>query len=306
MSSARRIELQTQPVLSQPARRKPVGLRLVDVVTTTILIIGALGVIAPFLWIFSSSVRPYTEAFSLPPVWLPLQWDFTNYQRLANVGLISMPVLFANSFKIAAVVTLGIVATSSLAGYAFARLRFPGRNGLFALLLSSLMIPIQVTIIPLFIIMRALGLVDTHWAIMVPGLVGAFAPGLSGVFGVFLMRQFFLTLPQDLLDAGKIDGAGQWQTFARIALPLARSNMAALSIIAFASTWNDYFLPLIFLSSADQLTLPVGILALREPMNAGNPMVLAAVALSVLPTLVLFVIGQRWIVDSFIRVGVKG
>ena len=168
------------------------------------------------------------------------------------------------------------------------------------------MVPIQATIIPLFLQMRRLGLVDTHRAITLPGLLGAFAPCLAGVFGVFLMRQFFLTLPNDLIEAARIDGAGYGLVFWRIGLPLARPTMAALGIIVFTTTWNDYFLPYFFFSSSNQMTLPVGILLLRELMNSGNATLLAGVTLSILPVFFIFLLGQRWIVDGFTRAGVKG
>ncbi len=280
--------------------------RLTKLFSTLVLIIGAIAMIGPFVWIFSSSVRPYNEAFILPPQWIPDKWEFHNYQRLLEVNVVSMPVMFKNSLWIAGLVTAGMVMTSSLSGFAFACLRFRGKNIIFWLLLSSLMVPIQATIIPLFLQMRGLGLVDTHWAITLPGLLGAFAPGIAGVFGVFLMRQFFLTLPKDLIDAARIDGAGYGLVFWRIGLPLARPTMAALGIIVFATTWNDYFLPLVFFNSTSQMTLPVGILLLREPMNSGNATILAGVTLSILPVLIVFLLGQRWIVDSFIRAGVKG
>lgn len=280
--------------------------KLPKLFSTFVLIIGAVAMIGPFAWIFSTSFRPYSVAFDLPPQWIPNQWDPHNYQRLLEVNVVSMPVMFKNSLLIAVLVTVGMVMTSSLSGFAFACLRFRGKNIIFWLLLSSLMVPIQATIIPLFLQMRGLGLVDSHWAITLPGLLGAFAPGLAGVFGVFLMRQFFLTLPKDLIEAARIDGAGYGLVFWRIGLPLARPTMAALGIIVFATTWNDYFLPLVFFSSTNQMTLPVGILLLREPMNSGNATILAGVTLSILPVLLIFVVGQRWIVDSFIRAGVKG
>ena len=155
-----------------------------------------------------------------------------------------------------------------MAGYAFARLRFPFRNALFLLLLASLMVPGQVTIIPVFIIMRQLELVDNHLSIILPFLTSA--------FGVFLLRQFFLTLPQDLIDAAKIDGAGPWTTFCRVAIPLAGPSLAALTIITFNNTWNNYFYPLIFLNTWEKMTLPLGITALRGYMASNSASVIMA------------------------------
>jgi multiple sugar transport system permease protein len=209
-------------------------------------------------------------------------------------------VAFAlNSIKVTFLVTLGQLITCSMAGFAFARLRFPGRNLLFILLLASLMVPGQVTIIPIFIIMRRLGLVDSHWALILPGLTSA--------FGVFLLRQFFLTLPQDLLDAAKIDGAGPWTSYLRIALPLAGPSLAALTIITFNGTWNNFFYPYIFINTWERMTLPLGITALRGYMSSGNAsVVMAAVALAITPVLVLFLLAQRWFIAGVTRTGLKG
>jgi len=279
-----------------------------DWLTYGILGLGALVMVAPFLWMFTTSLRPMREAFTLPPRWLPgLDATVESYQRLLS-STVPMGKFFLNSLSISATVTLGYVATTTIAGYAFARLRFPFKSALFAMLLLSLMVPLQTTVVPLFLLMRWLGLVDTQWAITLPGLTGAFAPGMSGVFGIFLMRQFFLTLPTDLFEASRVDGAGHFRTFWSVALPLAKAQIAALSVIIFTVTWNDYFMPLIFLNSIDKMTLPVGIMSLREPVgnSSATSEVIAAVALSVLPVLVAFLVAQRWIVDSFIRAGVKG
>ncbi len=235
--------------------------KLADLAAILLLGTGAIFMILPFLWMFSTSLRPAAESYKLPPAWLPTDWRFENY---GTVFSSSVPIVaFAlNSIKVAFLVTIGQLITCSMAGFAFARLRFPGRNLLFILLLASLMVPGQVTIIPIFIIMRRLGLVDSHLALILPGLTSA--------FGVFLMRQFFLTLPQDLLDAAKIDGAGPWTSYLRIGLPLAGPSLAALTIITFNGTWNNFFNPYIFINTWRRWTLPLGITALRGYMSSGN------------------------------------
>ena len=293
------------PALAERRRRRAIRVDPVDILAVVALGVGALVVVAPFLWILSASLRPITESFALPPRWLPTQFDLESYRRLfaANVPLLQF---FANSLKVSGLATLGILVTSSLAGYAFARLRFPYRNLLFGLLLASLMIPIQVTIIPLYIIMRNLGLVNDHLSLILPAVTGAFAPGIQAAFGIFFMRQFFLSFPQDLLDAARVDGAGHFGAFWRIALPLAKPSLAALGIITFLASWNNYFLPLIFLNAIDKMTLTVGIVALREPFSTGSPIILAAVVLIILPVLIVFLVGQKWIVDSMTRAGIRG
>jgi multiple sugar transport system permease protein len=273
-------------------------IRLSDLVAVLVLGILAVVVVLPFVWMFSTSLRPSNRSFDLPPQWLPTEWHWENYRKVFDSNV---PVLrFAyNSLKITLIVTLGQLISCSMAGFAFARLRFPFRNTLFILLLASLMVPNQVTVIPLFILMRHLGLIDNHWSLILPSLTSA--------FGVFLMRQFFLTLPQDLTDAAKVDGAGPWTTFTHVALPLAGPSLAALAIINVQVTWNAYFYPLIFLNSWDKMTLPLGITALRGYMAGGNAsVVMAAVTLSILPVLLLFLIAQRWFIAGITQTGLKG
>ncbi len=272
--------------------------KLPDVAATMLLGVGAVLMALPFLWMFSTSLRPSAESYKLPPAWLPTEWHFENYLAVFQS---SVPIVaFAlNSVKVTFSVTLGQLITCSMAGFAFARLRFPFRNLLFILLLASLMVPGQVTIIPVFIIMRELGLVDDHLSIILPFLTSA--------FGVFLMRQFFLTLPQDLIDAAKIDGAGYWRIFTQVALPLAGPPLSALAIITFNNTWNNYFYPLIFLNTWEKMTLPLGITALRGYLESGNAsVVMASVALAIMPVLLVFLLAQRWFIAGITRTGIKG
>jgi multiple sugar transport system permease protein len=252
----------------------------------------------PFLWMFSTSLRASSDSYKLPPAWLPTDFRFENYTAVLNSSVPFM--MFAwNSVKVTFAVTVGQIITCSMAAFAFARLRFPGKNVLFILLLASLMVPGQVTIIPVFIIMRKLGLVNSHLALILPGLTSA--------FGVFLLRQFFLTLPQDLLDAAKIDGAGPWKSFWRIALPLAGPAISALTILTFNGTWNSYFFPLIFLNQWEKFTLPLGVTALRGFMGSGNPsVVMAAVAMTITPVLIVFLLAQRWFIQGVTQTGLKG
>ncbi|TCT33068.1 carbohydrate ABC transporter permease [Martelella mediterranea] len=292
----------------RPGQARHIWSRATDWLVWILLGVGALLMLAPFLWMFTTTLRPMSEAFNLPPQWFPgLDATLESYRSLLSKG-VPMGRFFWNSFYIATTVTIGYVAVTTIAGYAFARLRFPFKGPLFVALLTSLMMPTQTTIVPLFLLMKNLGLVDSHWALILPGITGAFAPGMSGVFGVFMMRQFFITLPKDLTEAARVDGAGHFRTFWSVAAPLAKPQMAALSVIIFTMTWNDYFMPLVFLNSIDKMVLPVGIMSIREPVgnSSGTSEVIAAVALSILPVLIMFLVAQRWIVDSFVRAGVKG
>lgn len=269
----------------------------IGILATTLVTLLAFVMILPFVWMFSTSLRPTSDSFTLPPAWFPTEWHWENYKAVFES---SVPIwrLFYNSVKVTFFVTVGQLVTCSMAGFAFARLRFPFRNTLFILLLASLMVPTQATVIPIFIIMRKLHLVDNHLSIILPFLTSA--------FGVFLLRQFFLTIPQDLIDAAKVDGAGPWTIYRQIAMPLAGPSLAALAILTFNSSWNSYFYPLIFLSTWDNMTLPLGITALRGYMQNGNgSIVMAAVALSILPVFLLFLVAQRWFIAGITQTGLK-
>ncbi len=262
-----------------------------------ILTFGAILMVLPLLWMFSTSLRPSADSYKLPPAWLPTQFRIENYGAVFKSNVPFWGLAW-NTLKITLAVTIGQLVLCSMAGFSFARLRFPGRNILFTVLLASLMVPSQVTVIPIFLLMRTFRLMDNPLAVILPGLVSA--------FGVFLMRQFFLSLPQELFDAAKIDGACPWSSFWRIALPLSAPAMAALGILTFNSTWNSYFYPLIFLNSWDKMTLPQGIALLQGYMQSGNPsVIMAAVTMALLPVLIVFIIAQRWIVEAFARTGLK-
>jgi len=276
--------------------KKPINVG--DIISYTILTIAAILVMMPLAWMFSTSLRPAQESYQLPPAWLPTDFRWENYIAPFESS-VPFVDLFINSMRITVAVTLGQLVTCSLAGYAFARLRFPGRDLLFLLLLGSLMVPFQVTIIPIFLLMRDLGLIDNPLAIILPGLISA--------FGVFLMRQFFKQMPQELFDAARVDGAGHVRSFLQIALPLAGPAMATLAIITFNATWNAYFLPLVFLNSWHKMTLPQGIALLTGYMGSGNPsVVMAAVTMAIIPVLIVFIALQRWIIEALTRSGLKG
>lgn len=294
ISQARAVPQSKIDTLRQQRRKLKRG----DILSFIILTIAAILVLMPLLWMFSTSLRPVAESFNLPPQWLPTQFRIENYIAPFESN-VPFEALFANSMKITLAVTAGQLVTCSLAGYAFARLRFPGRNFLFILLLASLMVPGQVTIIPIFLLMRSLGLIDNHLAIILPGLISA--------FGVFLMRQFFKQMPQELFDAARVDGAGHIRSFLQIAMPLAGPALATLGIITFNAIWNSYFLPLIFLNSWGNMTLPQGIALLTGYMGSGNPsVVMAAVTMAILPVLAVFIFAQRWIIEALTRSGLKG
>ncbi|MHB8064650.1 MAG: carbohydrate ABC transporter permease [Ruminiclostridium sp.] len=271
--------------------------KIKGIIAIVITVAGAFFMLLPFLWMFSTSLRHASESMKLPPQFFPTDFVYQNYLQVLN-SKIPFAKLFLNSLKVVVIVTGVQLITCSTAAYSFARLKFPGRNVIFGILLTTMMVPIQVTIIPIFIGMSKLRLVDTHWSITLPYLTSA--------FGIFLMRQFFAALPKELEDSGKIDGAGPLATFLFIIMPQAGAPLSALGIITFNSCWNNYFTPLIFINSWEKMTLPLGIAALRGYMGSGNlSAVMAGVTLAIIPVLVIFLFAQRFFIEGIAMSGIK-
>ena len=258
---------------------------------------GGTLMIVPFLWMLSTSLKTTVQSMAFPPEWWPQPFVWENYIRIYE----HMPffTFLFNSSKIVFFVLIGQLATCSMAGYAFAKLRFPGRKALFLILLSTMMIPAEVTLIPVFVIMKYLGWINTHYALIVPAFFGS-------VFGTFLLRQFFLGLPNDLEDAARIDGCSPFGIYWRIMLPLAKPSLATLAIFTFMGTWNDFMRPLIYLSDMDKMTLPVGLALLANHQDIRIPLIMAGAMLSLLPILILYVFGQKYFVRGIALTGMKG
>ncbi len=245
--------------------------------------------LAPVAWTVVQSFLPQNSALRIPPVWATGHPTIANYS--AVFSLIPFLTFLLNSVKITAIVTFGSIITSTLAAYAFARLRFPGRDVLFFILLAALMVPNAVTAAPTYVLMHSLHLATSQTAVWLPGLVN--------VFGIFLLRQFFRSIPRDLEDAGRIDGLGTMGILGRVILPLSRPALAALVILIGTTTWNDYFWPSIYLTNQSQMTLTVGLVSLQGEYRQGSPLVMfAAVSMTVLPLLLIFIFTQRAITES--------
>jgi multiple sugar transport system permease protein len=270
--------------------------------TSTIIVIGLLVVasiivLLPIVWTFSTSLRLPKDSFVLPPQWLPTDWQWQNYTKVFEI--VPFGRYIANSLMVATATVAGQVATATLAAYAFARLRFPYKNVLFVLLMSGLMVPLFVTIIPVFRMVSSLGLIDTLWSLIIPSLVTP--------FGVFLLRQFFLTIPTDLEDAAKMDGAGPLQIFRHIFIPLGAPGIAVFAILSFNSHWNDFFRAFIFLNNPNNFTIPIGIVTLRGPLDTGElSVVLAGVMISLIPMIILVIFAQRYLIEGIVLTGTKG
>ena len=263
------------------------------------LLIMAFIEIMPIMWMISTSLRDPAQSFELPPDFFPTSFKWQNYYAVLTSEKIDFPLFFFNSLKIALIVTGSQLITCSAAGFAFGRLRWPGRDVLFTIFLASMMVPGQVTTVPIFIIMRNLGAMDTHWALILPGLTSA--------FGIFLLRQYFMTLPAELVDAARIDGAGFFEIYWRIMLPLVGPGLSALGVFTFLGAWNNFYGPLLFLKSWDKMTFPIALVTLTGYMGMGNRAhVLAGVMLSIFPVLLFFLFAQKFVIQGIALTGIKG
>ncbi|EYR63966.1 sugar ABC transporter ATP-binding protein [Actinotalea ferrariae CF5-4] len=254
----------------------------------------------PTWWMVTTSFKPISQVFAFPPSLWPQDASLQPYRDALTLQPFAQQ--YWNSLYIAVLVTLGTIVFSSMAGYAFARVRFPGADALFVVVLLGLLVPAEVTIVPLFQLVNRFGLIDTHWPLIVIPMLGA-----PSVLATFIMRQFFLALPSELEDAGRMDGLSRFAIYRRIAMPLARPAVAAVAIFTFLHSWNLFLEPLVFLSSKEMFTLPQ---ALTQYVDAyGGPIwnvQLAATTMTVVPVLVVFVLAQRQFVQGLAHTGLKG
>ncbi|WP_189426686.1 carbohydrate ABC transporter permease [Devosia pacifica] len=266
-----------------------------DIAAFAALTLGALCMVGPFVWMISTSLKPIAEQYDMRLI--PQTMTLENYPRLVDIMPIHLQLL--NSFIIAGISTFGQLLTCSMAGFIFAVVRFPFRNVLFVLLLITLMVPAQVTVIPQFIVFRFLGLYGTQAPLYLPAFLG-------GAFGTFLMRQYFLTIPSELAEAARIDGASLARIFFTIYLPLAKPALAAFAIFAFMFSWNDLFQALIYLpSNMEQTTVTVG-LALFQTQYAGQwPLMMAGSLLAVAPIILVFFFAQKYFMGGIAMSGLK-
>lgn len=259
------------------------------------LSLGAVIMMLPFIWVVSTSLKPQNEVFTFPPTLFGSEIVFSNFSRISD--RFPFGLFFLNSLKIAGIVVVAQLLTSSLAGFAFARLKFPGRDKIFALYLATMMIPIQVRIIPTFIMMKDFGLVNTHESLILPSLVTA--------FGTFLMRQFFITVPISLEDAAKIDGCTPFGVYSRIFLPMSKATTATLGIFVFMGVWNDYFNPLIYINDINKMTLPLGLAVMQGMYSTDWTVLMAGTLISLLPVVIIFLLAQDVFIKGVMLSGIK-
>ncbi|MGX1806783.1 carbohydrate ABC transporter permease [Nocardia sp. NPDC055321] len=259
------------------------------------LIAVAWAALAPVLWALTTSLKSDGELAD--PAALPAHPRWSNYSDVFDV--IPLGRMLANTAVYAACVTAGQVFFCSLAGYAFARLRFPGRDAVFLAYLGTLMVPLTVTVIPQFLLMRAFGWMDTPWAMIVPGLFGS-------AFGTYLMRQFFLTLPVELEEAATLDGCTPWQIYWRVLLPHARPAVMVLAVLTWITVWNDFLWPLIMIQRNDYATATLGLVRLQGQYSTDWPLLMAAAMVILLPLLLLYAVTQRAFVRGIAMSGLGG
>ena len=259
--------------------------------------IRALLFLLPFAWMISTSLKPDVEAFSVPMQWIPDDFRWANYTEVL-FGEGSILPAFGNSVFVALLRVLGELATATLAGYAFAKLHFRGRNIVFIGYLATSLIPAQLLLVPRFVYFQQLGLYDSLWALILPGMFT--------VLGTFLMRQFFVSQPGEFAEAARLDGANEFQIFWRIYLPNALPMISALAILTFVWSWNDYESPLVFLSSPENFTLPLALTSFTDETGAMAPgIAMAAAVISIIPILVVFLIFQRRFVQAMTESALK-
>ncbi|GAA0474965.1 sugar ABC transporter ATP-binding protein [Actinoplanes capillaceus] len=277
----------------QPVRRLSGGRRVLGYLT---LGVAAVVVLLPFYWMVMSSLKSNNDVFTVPVQWIATDPVWSNYLDIWSKS--DMTTWLGNTVLLSAVVTLLQVFTGSFAAYGFAKVRFPGRDVLFLAYIGTLAVPWQSYMVPQFVMMSKLQLTDTLWAIV--------ALQAFGALGVFLMKQFYETVPDELIDAARIDGMSEYGIYRRIMLPLSVPALASLTLITLVTTWNDYLGPLLYLRSPDLWTIQLGLKSFINQYNAEYALIMTGSVLSVLPILVIFLAGQRYFVEGIATTGLKG
>ena len=276
--------------------KKEIILVLNKIVLYAILLLAAATMFVPFLWMLSTSLKSSQFILSMPPEFFPNPLTFDSYKKLLEI--LPFGRMMVNSFAIAIIVTVGQVITSAMAAYVFARMEFRAKNALFLIYLATMMVPSQVTIVPLFILMRYLGWINTYQAIASPMIFSA--------FGTFLLRQSFLSIPKELEEAAFIDGASHWTVFWKIVMPVSRPALATLSVFAFMQAWNAYLWPLFVTNDENIMTLPVGLSLLHGRYLTEWNLVMAGAVVTVIPMLIAYIFAQEYFVKGVVTSGLKG
>lgn len=272
--------------------------RLGRILTYALLVVVALIVLMPVLWMLSTSFKPKSQWFLPEIYWIPKTFTLANYTRILDNPALPMGRWFLNSVGVSVAITALILGIDAMAAYAYARMEFRGRNLLFGLLLATLFLPGVMFLIPNFVTVANLGLINSYGGVIIPAL--------ANVFGVFFLRQFFESLPRELEEAAQIDGASAFQTFFYVVLPLAQPALATLGILTFLGSWNDFLWPLLVLKDRALLTLPPGLRTLQGAFTSEYGQMMAGAAIAAVPVLILYLLLQRYIVESVATTGIKG
>lgn len=271
---------------------------LTAVLKHAFLISFALLFVAPWFWMLSTSLKPLRQAFLVPPVWIPQPIEWQNYPR----AFLAAPLLMytQNTLTIALISVVGALLSNTLVAYSFARLRWPGRDLCFIAVIATLMLPFQVTMIPLYILFRQFGWLNTFLPLIVPTFLGS-------AFYTFLLRQFFLTIPQEISDAARIDGCSEFGVLWRIILPMSKPGLAVVALFQFINAWNDFLAPLIYLDEKSKFTLALGLRNMQTAYGTSDiPVIMAATTMTILPVIVVFFIAQRTFIQGITFSGLKG
>ena len=270
--------------------------RMTRVLLYSLLVLGAVLALLPMVWMVSASLMPSGEASTYPPHFFPSRLTFAHYSDLFT--RLSIGKYLLNSAFVSFVVTFASLAINAMAGYAFAKLRFRGRDRLFRVLSTGLVLPVQVAMLPLFLLMKNLHLINTYWGVIIPGM--------ASIFGIFLVRQYALAIPDEMLDAARVDGASEFRIFWSIVVPGIVPILATLSIWTFLATWNDFMWPLIVLSDESHYTLPVALANLAGEHVQDTELMMAGSVLTVIPVMLVFLFLQRYYIQGVMAGSVKG
>lgn len=268
------------------------------IATYTILIGISFICLVPFYWMIRSSLMDMSQIFTIPPVWIPSPIRFSNYKEALT--MLPFAKYFLNTLFIVVFTVLGTVITSSLCAYSFSRINWKGRDTIFGILLTAMMIPFAVTLIPTFIGWQKIGLVNTYAPLIIPAWFG------GGVFNVFLLRQFFRTIPKELDEAARIDGANHFTIYSKIIIPLSKPSLIVVALFSFMGSWNDFLGPLVYLNDSDKFTLSLGLMQFNGMYTAQWQYMMAASAVVVLPIVIIFFAGQKYFIEGITMTGMKG
>jgi multiple sugar transport system permease protein len=282
---------------SAPAMSKEAKERIRGIVVHIVLIPAAIVFLMPFLWMLSTSLKPDSQLYAYPPIWIPHPLQWANYPK--TVTFVPFFLYLRNTLIIALSSMVGVVASSSLAAYSLARIRWPGRQVLFLMTIATLMLPFQVTLIPVFLVFKNLGWVGDFRPLILPQFFGY-------AFYIFLLRQFFSGIPMELSEAARIDGANEWRTFWSVILPLAKPALATVAVFQFIRSWTDYLNPLIYLNDQNLYTLQLGLQQYSSQYGREWGLLMAAAVLISLPPIIIFFLTQRTFVQGVTLTGIKG